>query len=53
VLRNPPGHRQVDYDDLSKAAEAVQAASLLMRILDRVQERLLAIARQAKGGQTS
>jgi len=36
VLRNPAGHRQIDYDDLSEAAEAVQTASLLMRILDRV-----------------
>lgn len=38
VLRNPPGHRQVDYDDTSEAAEAVQTASLLTQILDRVQE---------------
>ena len=49
VLRNPAGHRQVDYDDLSEAAEAVQTASLLMRILDRVEDRLLAAARQATG----
>jgi uncharacterized protein (TIGR02391 family) len=41
VLRNPAGHRQVDYADLSEAAEAVQTASLLMRILDRVEDRLL------------
>lgn len=34
VFRNPAGHRQVDYADLSEAAEAVQTASLLMRILD-------------------
>ena len=39
VLRNPTGHRQVDYDDVSEAAEAVQTASLLMRILDRVEDR--------------
>jgi len=45
VLRNPAGHRQVDYADLSEAAEAVQAASLLMRILDRVEDRLLAAGR--------
>jgi uncharacterized protein (TIGR02391 family) len=51
VLRNPAGHRQVDYGDLSEAAEAVQAASLLMRILDRVEDRLLAAARQAAGAQ--
>jgi uncharacterized protein (TIGR02391 family) len=42
VLRNPAGHRQVDYSDLSEAAEAVQTASLLMPILDRVEDRLLA-----------
>jgi len=42
--RHPPGHRQVDDDDASEAAEAAQAASLLMRILDRVQDRLGAVA---------
>jgi uncharacterized protein (TIGR02391 family) len=47
VLRNPAGHRQVDYDDISEAAEAVQTASLLMRILDRVEDRLLTSARAA------
>lgn len=40
VLRNPPGHREVNYDDVAEAAEAVQVASLLMRILDRVEARL-------------
>jgi uncharacterized protein (TIGR02391 family) len=40
VLRNPAGHRQVDYHDVSEAAEAVLTASLLMRILDRVEARL-------------
>lgn len=40
VLRNPSGHREVDYDDVSEAADAVQTASLLMRILDRVESRL-------------
>jgi len=39
VLRNPSGHREVDYDDVAEAAEAVQTASLLMRILDRVEKR--------------
>jgi uncharacterized protein (TIGR02391 family) len=39
VLRNPTGHREVDYDDPAEAADAVQVASLLMRILDRVKER--------------
>jgi hypothetical protein len=40
VLRNPAGHREVSYDDISEAADAVQTASLLMRILDRVEKRL-------------
>lgn len=40
VLRNPAGHRDVDYDDVTEAAEAVDLASLLMRILDRVEQRL-------------
>ncbi|MGH3275514.1 MAG: TIGR02391 family protein [Streptosporangiaceae bacterium] len=40
VLRNPVGHREVNYDDVTEAAEAVATASLLMRILDRVEARL-------------
>ena len=40
ILRNPAGHREVNYDDVAEAAEAVQVASLLMRILDRVEQRL-------------
>jgi uncharacterized protein (TIGR02391 family) len=40
VLRNPAGHREVDYDDVSEAAEAVLTASMLMRILDRVETRV-------------
>lgn len=40
VLRNPAGHREVNYDDVAEAAEAVQIASLLMRIVDRVEKRL-------------
>jgi uncharacterized protein (TIGR02391 family) len=39
VLRNPTGHRDIDYDDIAEAAEAVMTASLLMRILDRVESR--------------
>lgn len=50
VLRNPAGHRQVDYDDLSEAAEAVQTASLLMRILNRVEDRLVSAGRAAARG---
>lgn len=41
VLRNPAGHREVNYDDVTEAAEAVQTASLLMRILDRVEARIV------------
>jgi uncharacterized protein (TIGR02391 family) len=40
VFRNPSGHREVDYDDVIEAAEMVQTASLLMRILDRAERRL-------------
>ena len=40
VLRNPAGHQEVDYSDVSEAAEAVQTASLLMRLLDRMEQRL-------------
>ena len=40
VLRNPSGHREVDYDDVAGSAEAVTTASLLMRILDKVEKRL-------------
>jgi uncharacterized protein (TIGR02391 family) len=52
VLRNPAGHREIDYADISEAAEAVQTASLLMRILDRVEDRLLNAVRSAEAGQT-
>ena len=38
VLRNPAGHRDVDYDDVAEAAEAVTTASLLMRILDSIEQ---------------
>jgi uncharacterized protein (TIGR02391 family) len=48
ALRNPAGHRQVDYAELSEAAEAVQLASLLMRVLDRVDARLVAAGRTAQ-----
>lgn len=38
VLRNPAGHRDVNYDDVAEAAEAVTTASLLMRILDSIED---------------
>lgn len=40
VFRNPSGHREVNFDDVSEAAEMVLTASLLMRILDRVSLRI-------------
>lgn len=42
TLRNPPGHRYVDYDSAAEASEAVMLASLLMRMLDRAENRLAA-----------
>jgi uncharacterized protein (TIGR02391 family) len=48
ALRNPAGHRQIEYDDVSEAGEAVQLASLLMRVLDRVEARLVAAGRAAQ-----
>jgi uncharacterized protein (TIGR02391 family) len=39
VLRNPSGHREVAYDDVTEASEAVMTASLLMRMLDRIENR--------------
>lgn len=40
VLRNPSGHREVTFDDVTEASEAVMTASLLMRILDRIEARI-------------
>lgn len=40
VFRNPSGHREVDFDDVVEAAEMVETASLLMRILDRAERRM-------------
>jgi uncharacterized protein (TIGR02391 family) len=40
VLRNPSGHREIEYDDVTEASEAVITTSLLMRILDRIEARL-------------
>lgn len=39
LFKNPPSHRQVDYDDPTEAAEVVLLADLLMRLLDRVERR--------------
>ncbi|WP_084262892.1 TIGR02391 family protein [Actinomadura formosensis] len=40
VLRNPSGHREVSFDDVTEASEAVLTASLLMRMLDKIEKRL-------------
>lgn len=42
VLRNPSGHREVTFDDVTEASEAVMTASLLMRMLDRIEQRIQA-----------
>jgi uncharacterized protein (TIGR02391 family) len=36
TFKNPPSHRQVDYDDPTEASEVVILADLLMRLLDRI-----------------
>jgi uncharacterized protein (TIGR02391 family) len=36
TFKNPPSHRQVDYDDPTEASEVVMLADLLMRLLDRL-----------------
>jgi uncharacterized protein (TIGR02391 family) len=53
ALRNPPGHRQIDYDDLSESAEVVRLASMLMRILDRIQTRLVDAGRTAESSSSA
>lgn len=40
VLRNPSGHREVSFDDVTEASEAVMTASLLMRMLDKIERRM-------------
>jgi uncharacterized protein (TIGR02391 family) len=42
AVRNPLGHRNVEWDDATEAAEMVLLADLLMRQLDRIEERLRA-----------
>lgn len=36
LFRNPPAHREVQFDNPTHAAEVIITASLLMRLLDRV-----------------
>lgn len=40
VLRNPSAHREVSFDDVAEAADAVMTVSFLMRILDGVEKRI-------------
>lgn len=36
TFKNPPSHRQVDYEDPTEASEVILFADLLMRLLDRI-----------------
>jgi uncharacterized protein (TIGR02391 family) len=47
VFKNPSPHRPVDYDDPTLASEVVLFADLLLRMLDRVEQRR---AEQASAG---
>jgi len=40
VFKNPPSHRQVEFDDPTQAAEVVLFADLLLRLLDQLAHRL-------------
>jgi uncharacterized protein (TIGR02391 family) len=42
AFRNPAAHRAIDYADPSEAAEVVLLADLLLRMLERVEQRLAA-----------
>ena len=48
ALRNPCGHREVAYDDVTEASEAAMTASLLMRMLDRTENRTRPARRRAR-----
>jgi uncharacterized protein (TIGR02391 family) len=39
TFKNPTSHRPVSYEDPAEAAEVVLLADLLMRLLDRVEQR--------------
>ena len=40
AFKNPASHRTVDYADPTEAAEVVLLADLLLRLLDRIEQRL-------------
>lgn len=40
ALKNPASHRTVHFDDPTEAAEVVQLADLLLRILSRISARV-------------
>lgn len=46
TFKNPPSHRQVDYADPTEASEVVLLADLLMRLLDRIEQRIAGSARR-------
>ena len=39
VFKNPTSHRPVDYDDPTLSSEVILFADLLLRLLDRVEQR--------------
>jgi len=41
TFKNPPSHRQVDYENPTEASEVVLLADLLLRMLDRTAARLV------------
>jgi hypothetical protein len=40
VFKNPPSHRQVEFDDPTLASEVIFLADLLLRLLDRAEQRV-------------